>query len=84
MRNRLYYSPIHFGDIIMYQALTGPAGDGSIAVDSDTIMATFVREVLPPLSPILLGIVAAKNHEKESLRADPNLHECIWQAEEIQ
>ncbi len=63
----------------MYQALTGPAGDGSIAANSDTPPSLLVRTVLPPLSPILLGLVAAKNHERETSHADPKLHECIWQ-----
>jgi hypothetical protein len=49
----------------MYQVLTGPAGDGSIAAVSDRAQDTLVRKLLPPLSPILLGLVAAKDHEKE-------------------
>ena len=49
----------------MYQAIPASAGDGIAVAAISQYQHPLVRELLPPLSPILLGLVAAKNYERE-------------------
>ena len=49
----------------MYQAFSPSAGDGIAAASGKEFHLPTVRNLLPPLSPILLGLVAAKYHEQE-------------------
>jgi hypothetical protein len=56
----------------MQQVQPGHPGDGSFAQVSDRAMSSFVRSILPPLSPFLLNHITAKDLARKNSFALPN------------